>query len=442
MSDFSTFFSGVSAPWLEPSRIERDWLALRDAYDVNRWKLPLPFWGQRGYDDSGSQAWETAQIEASACPGDRPLSMYLHVPFCSSKCGFCDSYSFALSPSRQAEKEAYVDRLCSELALWGRTHSLTCRPVTTVHLGGGTPTYLGEELLSRLVYTCMDLYGTGPQTEWALELNTTSLTPGMIARLQALGFRRLHLGVQSLEDGVRRVSGRRQPSAAVLDVIGQALQLGWVVSVDLIVGLPGQTLPGVLSGIQALIDLGVHGFSLYELLIYPQNSKWAGRHHLLERDHLPNYWMFQAGAQLLEAQGFRKNLFNHWAAPQDQNVYFTFPLRGEDLLAAGCLADGVFGSYHYRHHGYDEYCSGSSLPGLAGGLCQNALEQRLSPLILAVQSGRISAERAREINGLGGLIERWQAHGLLAQDNAGSYSLTSSGSWFAGNMIAELGAAA
>ncbi len=430
---------------LDTARIEQAWSALRGDYDINGWKLPLPFWGHRGYDHVGDQAWDVLQDDLQRESSGRAMCIYMHVPFCSSKCSFCDSYSFALGSGQAERKAQYVDTLCAELDLWSRVGDLNRRAVSSVHLGGGTPTFLGEELLSRLVYRCIDQFNVSDQTEWALESSASALTPGMIAAMQALGFRRLHVGVQTLEDPVRRRIGRRQPAAEVLRVIRETVGLGWIVSVDLIVGLPGQTVTGVLDGLQALLDAGVSGVSLYELLIYPQNQKWAARHNLLERDHLPNYLMFQAAAQVLEARGLRKNLFNHWADERDRNVYFTFPLRGEDLLAAGCLADGVFGDYHYRHYGYAEYqrIAGSVRPGLMGGLRRSAHEKMLHPLILAVQSARIGAPAAAQIAALaapGGrpLLEHWLAHGLVEPGARGEYHLTTNGSWFAGNMIAEL----
>lgn len=446
MDSIQSFFQDCSPGLLDIERIRQAWSAVQGAYDINGWKLPLPFWGHRGYDHTCSQAWEVLQEDLQHDAAGKAMCIYMHVPFCSSKCGFCDSYSFALSSLQAEKKEQYVDLLCSELDLWSRFSSLSRRPVSSVHLGGGTPTFLGEELLSRLVYRCIDQFNVSEQTEWALESNTTSLTPGMIAAMHALGFRRLHVGVQTLEDPVRKRIGRRQPAAEVLRVIRQTISQGWIVSVDLIVGLPGQTLQGVLDELHALIDAGVNGFSLYELLIYPQNRRWAERHNLLERDHLPNYLLFQAGAQALESHGFRKNLFNHWADERDRNIYFTFPMRGEDLLAAGCLADGVFGDYHYRHLGYDDYlraAASGGLPGLMGGLRRTALEKQLYPLILAVQSACIGAPEAAQINALPApngqpLLDHWSDHGLVEQEAQGSYRLTANGSWFAGNMIAEL----
>lgn len=445
MNQFEACFTGdISWPF-DTHSIYQEWVALKGAYDVNRWMLPLPLWAKRGYDHTGEEAWDVLREDSALDNTRNAMCIYLHIPFCSSKCGFCDSYSFALSPEREIEKRLYVDHLCAELELWSEMGNLGSRPVTSVHLGGGTPTFLGEECFSRLIRTCQEHYAYSKQTEWALEATTSTLTSAMIAFLHEIGFRRLHIGVQSLEDPVRKLIGRRQPAAQVIAVIHKVIDLGWTVSVDLVCGLPGQRLAGLLDGIQALIDNGVNGFSLYELLIYTQNRKWAAYHNLIERDHLPNFFMFQAGAKLLETHGYKKNLFNHWADAKDQNIYFTFPMRREDLLAVGTIADGVFGDYHYRHLKYDPYLLQSSRtnPGLQGGLRRSEQESRLYPFVLAIQSGSITASQAVILNRLVGpqgqpLVERWITHALVEKDAQGCLNLTANGSWFAGNMINEM----
>jgi coproporphyrinogen III oxidase-like Fe-S oxidoreductase len=214
--------------------------------------------------------------------------------------------------------------------------------------------------------------------------------------------------------------------------------------VDLICGLPFQTLPGFIAGIEDLIAAGSNGFSLYELLIYPQNQKWAEQHLLTGRDHLPNYLMFQVGAQLLAKHGFKKNLFNHWADALDENIYFTFPVRTEDCLAVGTIADGVFGDYHYRHPRYADYLrlAQNTFPGLEGGLRMTPLEAKMQPFITAIESGAIAADLRLNLESLSSgendLVSRWLAGGLVRESGGGMLELTDSGSWFAGNLIADL----
>jgi oxygen-independent coproporphyrinogen-3 oxidase len=422
--------------------IRRSLHALSPAYDVNGWRLPLPPWAQRPYDDPGAGAWDTLRGDLAREGSTRPMCIYMHIPFCDAKCGFCDSYSFKLGSRIEETATAYIERLLYELTLWSQLPGIRGRSISTVHLGGGTPTFIGERLLTRLVECCREAFATSDSTEWALEATASSLTPSMIATMDALGFRRLHIGVQSLEDPVRLAIGRRGNASGVLSRIESSLAVGWVVSVDLLCGLPGQTVVGFLDGIETLVRAGVDGFSLYELLIYPQNRRWADGHGLIGRNHLANYLMFLAGAAVLEGHGYLKNVFNHWAGWRDANLYFTFPTRGEDCLAVGAIADGVFGDYHYRHPRYGPYLRAAVLgsPGLEGGLRRTARENAVRPLVTALLSGHIDETQVGEFVMSKGesLIEKWQANALLEPDPHGGLRLTASGAWFTGNLIAEI----
>jgi coproporphyrinogen III oxidase-like Fe-S oxidoreductase len=441
-ANFAEFFQNAP-PSVDVEAIRRQWQALKPPYDVNHWKLPVPLWAQRPYDHSGPQAWEVLCGDLAKADPARPFCIYIHVPFCSSKCGFCDSYSFKVGNRHSDRIEGYLDRLCAEIRLWSAQGSLGNRPVSTIHLGGGTPTFLGEAGLARLVECCKENFAISPATEWALESTAKELNSGMIKAMHALGFRRLHMGVQSLEDRVRKVIGRRCPASEVLEKIQVTQALGWIASVDLICGLPYQTLEGFIDGIEMLVGLGVSGFSLYELLIYPQNSKWAANHGLTGRNRVPNYFLFQAGASVLSNHGYGKNVFNHWADSYDRNVYFTFSSRDEDCLAIGAIADGVFGDYHYRHPRYAPYLHAPP-PGLEGGLRRSALENFIHPYTTAILSSHVSAGLLSVFqepgeHGEPALLERWLSNGLVECEAGGGFQLATNGAWFAGDLIVDLG---
>jgi len=437
------FLRGAPAP-VDARKISQQWLQLGQAYDVENWQLPLPLWAKRPFEDDGEQAWEKIDRYAEVCVAEKPICIYIHIPFCSSKCGFCDSYSFKLANKVDQHMDAYVDKLRQEIRLWGRIGLLAQRPVATVHLGGGTPSYLSQRSFTNLMAEIKSHFNVSEATEWALESTVESLTPDMQSFLHDQGFRRLHVGVQCLEEIPRQMIGRRKPAADVLNCIAWHLEKGWVVSVDLICGLPGQTLLGWLADIQTLMAVGTNGFSLYELLIYPQNFRWAEKHGLTERDHLSNFCLFQAGAAMLDAHGFTKNLFNHWADERDENIYFTHPTRGEDLVAFGTIANGNLGPYHYRHHFYKEYLKAVSedFPGLQGGLLESPNEQQIKQLANAILSGWIPCHLTEQfehftING-NPILQYWVEHGLLTSKLSSGYALTDTGSWLAGNMIEEV----
>jgi oxygen-independent coproporphyrinogen-3 oxidase len=433
-----------SAPRLaDVESIRRALASLNGAYDPAGWQLPLPPWARRRYEYDGPAAWRQLEARLGSGLEEQPFCIYAHVPICSSKCGFCDSYSFKVGAPIGRVAAAYVEALSAELAAWAGLGNLAARPVSTVHLGGGTPTCLGAHGLTRLAECLRDRFNIRPDTEWALESTVDALTPEVMEAMQNLGFRRLHLGVQTLEDDVRRLIGRRRTGAEVLEKIRQTLAMGWIVSVDLICGLPRQTWPGFLDGIEQLAAAGVDGMSLYELLVYRQNRRWSERHQVAAADHDRNLVHFLSGAHLLERRNYRKNLFNHWAGSRDKNTYFTFPMRGEDLLAVGAIADGVFGNFHYRHPVYSEYIAGAfgKHPVLEGGLVRNKVEERQRPVATALLSGTFAAETMEyHLPGSSSaLLHRWEVNGLIRPAEAGLMTLTPSGSWFAGNMIREAG---
>lgn len=439
---FTTFFQDAP-PAVDIDSIRAAWKRLAPPYDVERWQLPLPPWNRRQYDERGEVPWETLQRDLAADQTARPMCIYLHSPFCDDKCGFCDSYSFRLATHRDERITQYVEQLCTELEWWSRIGNLRERRVVSVHMGGGTPTFLGAKALTQIADCCKRLFNITPETEWALESTAHGLTPEVIRTMHEIGYRRLHIGVQSLEDEVRQVIGRTSTADQVVERIEAVRALDWIVSVDLICGLPRQTLAGFIGGIERLMEAGINGYSLYELLIFPQNLRWSEKHGLTQRSHLPNYWMYMAGATLLEQRGFTKNLFNHWADARDENIYFTFPQRDEDLLAVGAIADGVFGDYHYRHFGYNEYLqvSAEGRPALEGGLRRTAREQQLQPLITGILSSKIEPAQWAALGGTAAcaeVIRQWKKRGLVTADKQKRLTLTPSGSWFAGNLITEL----
>jgi hypothetical protein len=129
---------------------------------------------------------------------------------------------------------------------------------------------------------------------------------------------------------------------------------------------------------------------------------------------------------------------------RDADVYFTSPVRGEDCLAVGTIADGVFGDYHFRHHRYAGYLRGARDDGvgLEGGLRRTAAESRLHPLVTAILSGTIAPDLVAAIDERfpedDPLSEEWLERRLVAREPSGGLRLTASGAWFAGNMVRSL----
>jgi coproporphyrinogen III oxidase-like Fe-S oxidoreductase len=443
-SVFDQFFR-TSPREVDVESIRREWLAIKLPFLLNARRLPKPIWARHGYPEDGHQAWEKLKLESARIDASRAYSLYVHIPFCARKCSFCDCYAFRLGQHASEHIERYTSILEHEMQLWSELGNLAQRPVSTVHFGGGTPLFLGEECFSRLVKSCHQYFNTNSQTEWALETTSSELSNDMFQLLNSLGFTRLHMGVQSLNDPIRETIKRRESKNRVLDKLSKAVALGWVTSVDLIFGLPTQSLANLLNDIHLLTDSGVNGFSLYELQRSNRNRQFIEQNGLTKRDRTMDFFLLQGAAQILRKLGYKKTLFNHYADSLDKDLYFTFPERGEDCLAIGTIADGVLNGYHYRHPEYTPYCQGvnGSFPGLEGGIRQSVQEGRFATLETAILSASLSKEEFKEVLGEQGtniLFGKWSDAALIAEE-AGldrHYTLTTNGSWFAGEMMAQL----
>lgn len=407
---------------------------LEPDYRVEKHRMPQPLWARRAFNLDGESAWKQIRKQAETRLADRAISVYLHVPFCDRRCGFCDCLSQPLSPRRIDLAERFAELVCCEIAGWGEIHALRERPVTTVHWGGGTPNHLPSRLFERIVAALKSAFATRPTTEWALESTSSLLSEEHLDWLRELGFRRLHVGAQTLEDALRRRIGRRENRATLTRRLELAVSKGFVTSVDLIYGLPGESPESWVDGLRAMIALGVHGVSLYQLNVSNRNRRFLKSCGLDQPDDLLNYVLFQAAEQLLMRAGYRKAFFNHYARPEDLYLYYGYAERGEDLIAIGPSADGAIGGLLFRHHDLEGYLESAS-PGLEGGLTRSTAEERLAVVEVALMSGRLPASLAASLGSLG---QGWLLASLIApRADSGDYILTANGSWFIARMLEE-----
>jgi oxygen-independent coproporphyrinogen-3 oxidase len=398
-------------------------------------RMPPPLWRQRAYELDGPQIWQALGTELEK--GQGPLSIYVHVPFCDRRCGFCDCLSQRLSPARQDQQLAFTDALVAEIEAWARRGSLALRPVTTVHLGGGSPAFLAAAHLERIVACLRQRLRIHAETEWAMEVTASSLSEEALYFWRDLGFSRLHVGVQTLEERVRLAAGRRLGRAEVLERLARATR-GFVTSVDVIYGLPGETLAGFVDTLMDLDRVGVHGISLYAFNSSARNAAFRRRTHHVD-DPMAAYTFFQTGDALLRERGLGRNHFAHYSRPADRNLYYRHEQRGEDLLALGPTADGAFGDVHYCHLDWPHSAGDArAWVGLEGGVRERPPESRLRPVIADLMCGGLGPH-ALEVEGVREHVAGWLDEGLVSRD-AGTYVLTGTGAWFITDMIEELGA--
>ncbi|MDR3631628.1 MAG: radical SAM protein [Desulfocapsaceae bacterium] len=414
--------------------IRESWQSIEGGYHLEDRNLPQPLWRERGFCLDGEATWNRLKaIPAEVKPS--PISVYIHIPFCNQRCGFCDCHALPVDPAHRL-RSVYVEGLLREMGQWASLPGLAARPVTTVHFGGGTPNSLAQDRFNDIVSTLAGHFNTSGETEWAIETTAALISDHHLACLRDRGFRRLHVGVQTMEEPLRTAIGRQEATKSVLARLEICLDRGFISTVDLLYGLPGETVSGFLAGLQQLISLGIHGISLYRFNRSRRNRRFVGSDIGRYSDVIHDYCLFIAADKMLLQAGYRKNHFCHYARAEDRNLYYTHARRGEDLLAVGASADGVFGGLHYRCPPLSgkAFQHDANFPLLEGGVDETASERRLNPLIAQLISGALMRDPAEAL-GLSVVRERWQRQGLIEKGELGR--ITGNGSWFINAMIRE-----
>jgi oxygen-independent coproporphyrinogen-3 oxidase len=201
------------------------------------------------------------------------FGLYLHLPYCRSICPYC---AFATAPLRRAEPARFLAALERELASaravdaprHDRTPAEAWSRPRTVYIGGGTPTALDDETLSRLFEWMHATFDLSNVREWTVEANPERLDTRTLSLLRAAGADRLSVGIQSLEPGVLKTLGRTHDAATALGAIDRAHAAGFRrLSVDLMVAVPGETAEGIAAALDALLARRVGHVSAYSLQV-------------------------------------------------------------------------------------------------------------------------------------------------------------------------------
>lgn len=197
------------------------------------------------------------------------FSVYLHVPFCRVRCGYCDFNTYTSSELRGARQDQYADTLLREIDLAGGVLDVAGgnRAATTVFFGGGTPTLLPPGDLARMLGGVRETFGIADGAEVTVEANPDTVTPAVAAELAAAGVTRLSIGMQSAVPHVLAALDRTHEPDNVRTAVAAAREAGLDVSVDLIYGAPGESLDDWRTSLEAALELDSDHISAYALII-------------------------------------------------------------------------------------------------------------------------------------------------------------------------------
>lgn len=339
---------------------------------------------------------------ATAGAGVGPLGLYVHVPFCEVKCSYCH---FAIDPRRPDDhrQERYVRAVLTEMAAAepGRAD--------TLYFGGGTPSLLAASRLGRVVEQARGRFGLPDDAEVTVEANPRDLDEDGYRALRAVGATRLSLGLQTLDDGVLGEMGRLHTAADAFAAVRQARSAGFgSVSVDLILGWPGETVERWRRNLDGVRALAPEHLSLYVLEVEGKTAlshrARQGRLDLPEEDLVAD--LYGETVHALEALGLRRYEISNFARPGFESRHNAKYWDDQPFLGFGLSAHSYRGDRRWWNHDtFVSYCAGVEECGGAGA---RAGERRLGPRERAAEAA-FTGLRRREGVDLAAFRQRYGA---------------------------------
>lgn len=268
----------------------------------------------------GDPAPADGLLPESAADGaaDREFSVYLHVPFCRVRCGYCDFNTYTATELRGVKQSDYASQAVLEVAHSARIlerSGVPARPAATVFFGGGTPTLLPAENLARMLDAVREHHGLAPDAEVTSEANPDSVDRDYLQTLKDAGFTRVSFGMQSAVPHVLATLERTHDPARVPLVVAWAREVGLDVSVDLIYGTPGESLEDWRASLEHAIAQRPDHISAYSLIV-EEGTKLARqikRGEVAQPDEDLQADMYELADELIGAAGYEWYEVSNWA---------------------------------------------------------------------------------------------------------------------------------
>lgn len=371
--------------------------------------------------------------------------IYVHIPFCASRCSYCDFFS-TLSLANAGEP--YVEAVIAEARL--RHDELSGEAVKTLYLGGGTPSQLPIPLLARLINGLRNVFDLTALEEFTVEANPDDVSPEWCAAVTALGVNRVSMGVQSFEDHILRFIGRRHSSRQAADAVANLRSAGiGNISIDLIFGLPGQTVDSWKSSVEQAIDLKPQHISAYGLTYEEGTRLWRQRENgeVTEVPEEQCMEMYRILVDKLQAAGYEHYEISNFALPGYHSRHNSSYWDDTPYLGLGAAAHSYDGKVRrWNPHDLQQYINQVMAGERAYDLEEMTLRERYDErVMLGLRTARgVDVERLRADFG----DEAWQhftreaqrhieaSHLRVTDDNR--YVLTRAGIMLSDTVIRDL----
>jgi oxygen-independent coproporphyrinogen-3 oxidase len=353
-------------------------------------------------------------------PGDVPLGVYVHVPFCRKRCKFC--YFRVYTDIAAADVERYVRAVEREAELVAAQSAVAGRRPRYAYFGGGTPSFLSVRQLERLVAGLRRSIGWDAAEEVTFECEPGTLSEAKVRALKDLGMTRISLGVESFADAVLEANGRAHLSAEIERAWGWIQAAGFPsTNVDLIAGMVGETEATWRAGVERTLALGPDSVTIYQMelpfnTVFVRDARAAGDAVPVADWPTKRTWVAWA-FERFEAAGYVVSSGYTLVRDPDrvQFRYRDMLWEGADLAALGVASFGHLSGVHYQNDthwdGYLDDVEAGRLP-IRRGLVPTPRELLIRETVLGLKKGRLDVERLRRKFGVDPVAEwadQWRA---------------------------------
>jgi len=273
------------------------------------------------------------------------MGFYVHVPFCKTKCPYCD---FNTYQGIENLIEPFLPALTTEIQRWGET--LAHPPVKSVFFGGGTPSYLPQGYIEQILASIQESFNVEPEAEISIEANPGDLDAVACAGILAQGVNRLSIGVQSLDNNLLNLLGRRHHASEAIRAFETAREAGFGnVNLDLMYGLPNQSMEQWRQTLDSLVALAPEHISLYALTIEGATPmhRWLEEGKIPEPDSDLAADMYQYARESLASTGYHHYEISNWSLPGRDCEHNLVYWQNGPYLGVGPGAHSRLGDYRF-----------------------------------------------------------------------------------------------
>ena len=374
----------------------------------------------------------------------KPLGIYVHVPFCRSKCQYCDFYSVTEKEDKLIDQ--YLDAVCSHIRQSGKL--APGYKVDTIYFGGGTPSFLGAEGLSLILATIRKSFKVASDAEITFEANPDSVSEKLLKRLAGEGFNRVSLGIQSDDDDMLRRLGRPHTYGQAVTAVSRIRKAGFRnLSVDLMYGLPGQTLAAWEETVRHVLTLAPDHISCYGLTLEEGTPMHRCRDALELPDEDAQSDMYLRCIDILNRKGYRQYEISNFARKGMTSRHNYKYWLGEEYLGFGPDAASDFAGKRFTMV--------RSLRDYVKGIRENGqVVAELVEIPRRERAGEYLMTRLRTTDGIHGeeyfkrfllpfapleaKLKEFQSRGLATCDEYGNWRFTPEGFLLSNDLISDL----